>query len=96
MHSLRNIAATLDGQIAGRDSVLVPGPGRSRRDRSLKVRFKSDGTLHRSNDWRREPANDDTPVIGLHDRGDDEPARIRSAMKYLARGVHCRHCRAPG
>lgn len=45
MHALRSVARTLGGQVASRNSVLVPGPGHSRRDRSLKVKFKPDGTF---------------------------------------------------
>lgn len=34
------------------------------------------------NDWRREPANDNQPIIHLRERDDDDlPARIRSALK---------------
>jgi hypothetical protein len=101
MNSLRSIAAALGGQIAGRDSFLCPGPGHSRRDRSLKVKLKADGSfsvtsfagddwklckdfirdkLGLPNDWHREPANDNNPVIRLCERTDDEPARIRSAL----------------
>jgi len=103
--SLRSIAAALGGNIAGGDSVLVPGPGHGRKDRSLRVRFKTDGTftvtsyagddwrqckdyirerLGLPNDWRREPANDNTaPVIHLHapDDGADLRRRVRSALR---------------
>lgn len=86
----------------GNRYVLCPGPGHSRRDRSLKVKFGADGSfsvtsfagddwqnckdhvrerLGLPNDWRHEPANDDTPVIRLRERDDDEPARIRSALQ---------------
>jgi hypothetical protein len=99
--NLRSLANILGGQISGRDSVLVPGPGHGRKDRSLKVKFKQDGTftvtsyagddwrtckdyirerLGLSSEWRRHD-NDDQPAIRLRDRGDDEPARIRSALK---------------
>lgn len=101
-HNIRSIARALGGQIAGRDAVLVPGPGHSRRDRSLKVKFKPDGSLSVTsfagddwreckdyirerlglpNDWQREPANDDVPIVRLRELDDDEPARIRSALK---------------
>lgn len=101
-HNLRSLAHTLGGQVAGRDSVLVPGPGHSRRDRSLKIKFSPDGSfsvtsfsgddwrtckdyirerLGLQNDWRREPANDDAPTIRLREHDDDEPARIRSALR---------------
>lgn len=57
MQSLRSIAAALGGSVAGRDSVLVPGPGHSRKDRSLKVVFRDDGaftvTSFADDDWRQ-------------------------------------------
>lgn len=53
--SLHSIAAALGGK-AVRDYVLCPGPGHSRRDRSLKVRFRPDGTFSvtsfAGDDWR--------------------------------------------
>jgi hypothetical protein len=36
---LTEVARVLDGEVSGRDSVLCPAPGHSRRDRSLSVRF---------------------------------------------------------
>ena len=35
------VAAVLGGDINGRDSVLVPGPGHSRADRSLSIKIDS-------------------------------------------------------
>src|SRR5262245_25647240 len=37
MNSIRHLAAVLGGDVAGRDRLLVPGPGHSRADRSLSV-----------------------------------------------------------
>jgi putative DNA primase/helicase len=54
----RAIAHALGGQVAGRDTVLAPGPGHSARDRSLAVRLDPtapDGFLcysHSNDDWR--------------------------------------------
>jgi putative DNA primase/helicase len=57
MQSLRSLAAALGGNIAGRNSVLCPGPGHSRKDRSLKVAFRDDGTFtvtsFADDDWRQ-------------------------------------------
>jgi putative DNA primase/helicase len=39
--NVRSIAAALGGEAVGRDQVLCPGPGHSREDRSLSVRFIS-------------------------------------------------------
>jgi putative DNA primase/helicase len=56
-HDLRTLARLLGGSVAGR-SVLCPGPGHSRRDRSLEVTantYAPDGFLVRSfagDDWR--------------------------------------------
>jgi hypothetical protein len=100
--SLRSIAATLGGNVINNSYVLCPGPGHSRKDRSLKVTFRVDGTfsvtsfagddwqqckdyvrerLGLPSDWKRQPANDDKPVIHLRERDDDEPARIRTALQ---------------
>jgi putative DNA primase/helicase len=55
---LRAVARALGGQVAGRDTVLAPGPGHSVRDRSLAVRLDPtapDGFLtfsHAGDDWR--------------------------------------------
>ena len=38
MMDIRNIARGLGGEVAGRQ-VLAPGPGHSRKDRSLSVRL---------------------------------------------------------
>jgi hypothetical protein len=58
MSSARAIAAALGGQVAGRDTVVCPGPGHSRDDRSLSVRLDpqaSDGFVvhsHAGDDWQ--------------------------------------------
>ncbi|MCK1337328.1 toprim domain-containing protein [Bradyrhizobium sp. 38] len=101
MQSIRSIAVILGGN-AVRDYVLCPGPSHSKRDRSLKVKFKPDGSfsvtsfagddwracrdyvreqLGLPNDRRREPANDDVPIVRLREFDDDEPARIRNALQ---------------
>ncbi len=55
--NLRSIARALDGEISGQQ-VLAPGPGHSKRDRSLSVRLSPgapDGFLafsHAGDDWR--------------------------------------------
>jgi hypothetical protein len=100
--SLRSLAAALGGDVISNKYVLCPGPSHSRKDRSLKVAFRDDGTftvtsyagddwrtckdyirgrLGLSNDWHRQPANDDAPAIRLREPDDDQPARIRSALK---------------
>lgn len=53
--SLRNLARALGGDIAGRDTIACPGPGHSKRDRSLSVTFRGDDFLVHSfagDDWR--------------------------------------------
>ena len=55
---LRRIADLLGGDLAGGHTILCPGPGHSRRDRSLAVRFDPrapDGFMaysHSGDDWR--------------------------------------------
>jgi putative DNA primase/helicase len=56
--NVRHIAHALDGEVCGRDSVRAPGPGHSRRDRSLSLRLDPtapDGFLiysHAGDDWK--------------------------------------------
>jgi putative DNA primase/helicase len=38
---VRNLARSLDGDVAGPDSIVCPGPGHSRADRSLSIRLVS-------------------------------------------------------
>ena len=58
MRDTGTIARMLGGQVAGRDTVLIPGPGHSPRDRSLAVRLDPsapDAFLtysHAGDDWR--------------------------------------------
>jgi putative DNA primase/helicase len=58
MFSARNVAAALGGQVAGPNTVLAPGPGHSRDDRSLAVKLDPrapDGFVifsHAGDDWR--------------------------------------------
>jgi hypothetical protein len=57
-YDLRSLAQALGGEVSGRNTVLVPGPGHSPRDRSLSLRLEStapDGFLiysHSGDDWR--------------------------------------------
>ena len=54
----RSIAHALGGDVVGRDQVAAPGPGHSRRDRSLSIRLSAsapDGFMvnsHAGDDWR--------------------------------------------
>jgi hypothetical protein len=54
--NIRSIAQALGGDVAGRDSVLAPGPGHSSGDRSLLVSFKGgeDFIVHSfaNDDWK--------------------------------------------
>lgn len=43
--NMQHIARVLGGDVAGRDRVLVPGPGHSAKDRSLAVSFLADGAF---------------------------------------------------
>lgn len=55
---IKSIARALGGDVVGRDQVVAPGPGHSRRDRSLSVRVSAtapDGFMthsHAGDDWR--------------------------------------------
>jgi putative DNA primase/helicase len=51
----RQIAAAMGGDVTGRDSCNVPGPGHSRKDRSLAIRIAPSGFLVHSfanDDWK--------------------------------------------
>jgi hypothetical protein len=56
---VRTLASALNGEVAGRDQVLAPGPGHGPRDRSLSVRIDPgapNGFLCHSfagDDWRQ-------------------------------------------
>jgi hypothetical protein len=55
-HTLRSLARTLGGDVAGRDTITCPGPGHSKRDRSLSVTFNgADESFvvhsHSGDDW---------------------------------------------
>jgi hypothetical protein len=58
MIDARAIAYALGGDVLGRDTVLVPGPGHSRKDRSLAIKLDAsapDGFLiysHAGDDWK--------------------------------------------
>src|SRR5690349_8774880 len=58
MFDVRTLAVALRGEVSGRNTVLVPGPGHSHRDRSLSVRIDPsapDGFLtfsHAGDDWK--------------------------------------------
>jgi putative DNA primase/helicase len=58
MTHVSNAAAALGGHVAGPNTILCPGPGHSRKDRSLSVKFDPaapDGFLtysHAGDDWR--------------------------------------------
>ena len=55
-HNLRSVAVALGGDVISNRYVLCPGPGHSHSDRSLKVKFKPDGTFSvtsfADDDWR--------------------------------------------
>ena len=53
--SAHQIAAAMGGDVTGRDSCNVPGPGHSRRDRSLAIRITRSGFVVHSfanDDWK--------------------------------------------
>jgi hypothetical protein len=58
MIDARSVALALGGEVAGRNTILAPGPGHSRKDRSLAVRLDQtapSGFLvfsHAGDDWK--------------------------------------------
>lgn len=74
--NLRSAALALGGEIAGRDRILCPGPGHSRRDRSLSVTFTGNDFLVHSfaGDDFRECRDHIKAVLGLSD--EERPAYV--------------------
>lgn len=56
MSHLRDVARRLGGDVVGRSSITMPGPGHRPTDRSLQVTFEGDGSWrvhsHAGDDWR--------------------------------------------
>lgn len=83
---IRNIAYALDGRVISRNQVAAPGPGHSRRDRSLVVTLDAnapDGFVVNSfagEDWR-EGKDYVRARLGLPawQPGDDQDRRIAKA-----------------
>lgn len=74
---IRQAARLLRGHVAGRNSVLCPGPGHSRTDRSLSVTFTADGFITNSfasDDWR-DCRDHVKAALGW---ADDQPAKVES------------------
>lgn len=74
--SIRDAARLLGGDAHGRDRILCPGPGHSRRDRSLSVTIAADGFIVNSfagDDWR-ECRDHVKALLGL---SDDKPAALQ-------------------
>jgi hypothetical protein len=57
MIDIRAVARALGGEVVGRDTVVAPGPGHSRKDRSLSVRLVANGEFivhsHAGDDWQQ-------------------------------------------
>jgi hypothetical protein len=85
--SLRALARQLGGDVAGRDGIVMPGPGHSKHDRSLSVTFRSDapqGYLvhsHASDDWQ-ECRDHVRSLLGLE--GWSPSSRVPIAPKSAA------------
>lgn len=74
--NLRQAAIALGGDVAGRNRILCPGPGHSRRDRSLSVTFNgADFLVHSfAGDDFRECRDHVKAVLGLSD--DEKPVPV--------------------
>jgi len=96
--SARQIAAAMGGDVTGRDSCNVPGPGHTRKDRSLAIRITPRGLLVHSfanDDWRdcREYVHSKLGLSNdwnsdkappLDTTGDDLERRKKFALKIWA------------
>lgn len=76
MLDIKSAARALGGDAFGRRSISCPGPGHSRRDRSLEVTFNSDGSFvvrsYSGDDWK-ECRDHVKAVLGL---SDDRPRPV--------------------
>lgn len=80
--NLRGAALALSGDIAGRNRILCPGPGHSRRDRSLSVTFAGNDFLVHSfagDDWR-DCRDHVKALLGL---SDDKPVAFNDNVPAL-------------
>lgn len=100
--NIQSAALALGGDTFGRHSILAPGPGHSRRDRSMEVTFNSDGSFvvrsYANDDWR-DCRDHVKAVLGLSDDkpvafNDNAPridpdrlARQKTAAEIWARSV---------
>ena len=96
--SARQIAAAMGGDVTGPDSCNVPGPGHSRRDRSLAIRITRSGFVVHSfanDDWKEcreyvrsklDLSNDwnSDKAPPLDTTGDDLERRKKFALKIWA------------
>jgi putative DNA primase/helicase len=97
-YSIRQIATVMGGDVTGRDSCNVPGPGHSRQDRSLAIRITRGGFVVHSftNDNWKDCRDYVRSKLGLSDdwesdkapppdmTGDDAERRKRFALKIWA------------
>lgn len=96
--STRQIASVMGGDLTGRDSCNVPGPGHSRKDRSLAIRITHNGFLVHSfaDDHWKDCRDYVLGKLGLGDEwesgktpapdmtGDDQERRKKFALKLWA------------
>ena len=98
MLDIRQIARIMGGDVTGRDSCNVPGPGHSRKDRSLAIRVTANGFVVHSfanDDWKEcrkyvlgklgmgdELLSDKAPPPDT--TGDDAERRKKFALKIWA------------
>lgn len=98
--SIRNAASALGGEITGRNKVRCPGPGHSRKDRSLAVTFSGDGFVVHSfagDDWKEcrdyvkaalgLPNDRPTPLREAPEIDVDRLGRQKTAAEIWARSV---------
>lgn len=91
--NLHAAAAALGGEVSGR-SIRCPGPGHSRRDRSMEVTFHSDGSFvvrSYAGDDFRDCRNHVKAVLGL---SDDKPRPTRPAAPVIDIGALCKRATA--
>ena len=81
---LRDIVARLGGELSsGGRQASIPGPGHSRRDRSLSLRVSEDGTRILFNSFAGDSAREVFAYLGIDNASEYKPtsSEVRAAMK---------------
>lgn len=92
---LRDIVARLGGDLsAGGRQASIPGPGHSKRDRSLSLRVSDDGTRILFNSFAGDSARDVFAYLGIDNASEYKPTRQEIAAARRQRDAEARRVEA--